>query len=295
MRFSTILTRVAPLAAIVALPLGAQNTASSAVVGNGVNIAGESATERAPLFTSSAFVAPKSHYGFAVQAHGRSSSIEEGGVEVSASVSQTVVSGYYGVTDKITLGAFLPYDRANLKIEGAGALDMDEDASGMGEAGVFGRFGAYKSTSGNTRLAVLAGVQLPTAGGDFENDEAKASYGFGAALSHRLGRWSLHAAPEVSFIDQLDPTFNMNFAGVFAASPKMNVSVEALTVTGGAVSDVDGAEGQRDIDLGAGLRYRFGSRLALDGGFRYNVATNLEEGEEKPTTVGVLLGLNWQF
>ena len=287
MRFSTILTRVAPLAAIVTLPLGAQS-----VVGNGVNIAGESSTERAPLFTSSAFSAKKSQYGFAIQAVASSSKIEEGDASLTTGVSAAVVSGFYGVTDKLTLGAFVPHNRMSMEAEGTGA-DFESDASGMGDAGVFGRFSAYRS--GATRIALLGGVTLPTAGGDFENEDGKASYGVGAALSHQLGRWSMHVSPEVAIVDQLDPIIDMNVAGVFAASPKLNVSVEALSRFGGAMSDVDGAEGARDIDLGAGVRYRFGSRLALDGGFRYNVSTKVADDELKPTTVGVLLGLNWQF
>ena len=290
MRFSTILTRVAPLAAIVTLPLGAQS-----VVGNGVNIAGESATERAPLFTSSAFSAKKSSYGFALQAVAASSSIEEGGAEMKAGASAAVFSGYYGLTDKLTVGAFLPYNRVSTEITGTGTIDGETEASGMGDAGVFGRFGAYKSTSGNTRLAVLGGVTLPTAGGDFENPDASASYGIGAALSHRVGRWSLHASPEVSFVKDYDASIDFNFAGVFAASPKMSLALEALSTNGGAVSDDPTDEGTSDIDLGAGLRYRFGSRLAIDGGFTYNVKTKVEDGMPEPTTVGVLFGLNWQF
>ena len=290
MRFSTMLFRVAPLAAVVTLPLGAQS-----VVANGVNIAGESATERAPLFTSSAFSAKKSTFGFALQGVAVSSKVEEGEASATTGVSQTVVSGFYGVTDKLTLGAFVPHMRMSTEIEGTGVIDGETEASGMSDAGVFGRFGAYKSQSGHTRLAINGNVTLPTASGDFENEEGKASYGLGAAVSHQLGRWSMHASPEVQFVDGLEPVIDLNVAGVFAASPKLNVSLEALTRSGGAMSDVDDAEGMRDIDLGAGLRYRFGSRLAVDGGFRYNVSTKVAEGELEPKTAGLLLGLNWQF
>lgn len=287
MRFN--LTRIAPLAAlVVATPLAAQS-----IVGNGVNVAGETATERSGIFTSSAFNAAKGRYGFGIQAAIEQTSMEEGGAELKQGANVNYFSGYYGITDRITVGAYLPFMRYSEELTGAGASNFDQSASGMGNVGAFGRYGAFKSKDGNTRVAVTAGLELGTAGGDFE--DYPTDMGVGAALSQRAGKWSLHVAPELHFVEDMDMAIQTNLAAVYAASPKLNLSVESMTRFGGAPSNVSGAEGDQDVDLAGGLRYRFNPRMALDAGLAYRLAERKVDGAPDPSTMGALLGFSWAF
>ena len=281
--------KLAPLA-LVASPLLAQQG-----VGNsGINVAGETATDRAPIFTSSAATVARHRYGFDVQGVTARTSMEQDGVKLTGAGSAAVASAYYGVTSRVTLGAYLPYTTLSAKLEGAGAgFDFDESESGLGNAGVFGRMGLFQSKSGTTRIALNAGVELAT--GDSMVSNTDGSQNVGAAISHRRGRMTFHVAPSMGFQKDYDATTNLDVAGVFAASPKLGVSVEALSAFGGAVSNDATDKGQKDIDLGAGLRYRFMDRLSMDGGFRYNVSTRTEDGAPTPKTMGAVFGLHWMF
>lgn len=277
--------RFASLAALViAAPLGAQSLAA-----NGVSAAAENAANRAPIFTGAAMVAPAKKMGFGVQALAARESMDDA---YTFSGTQTQLSGFYGVTNRITVGAYVPFINASSEITTpAGTVDGSE--SGMGDAGVFGRIAAWQSQNGATRLGFGAELTFATGDSVFTNDEM--AYQIDAAVSHRVGRWNLHAVPGVATANGQDMIMNLNLAGVFAVSERMGVSAELLNQFGGAQSDVDGAEGMQDIDLGTGLRYRFAGRTSMDFGLRYNIAQNIADGAEKPSRVGAVFGLNMTF
>lgn len=285
---NSLFLRLAPVVAIAAFSA----TASAQEIGSaGVSIAGEgrgtslvAGGDRAALFTSSAFVAPRGSFGVGVQLAGQRMSSDEGGVDASLTTSATIVSGYYGLTDRISLGAYLPYARVSFDLDGA-----SESETGMADAGIFGRFQAYRSESGSTKFALGLEATLPTGDDNFGAEDP--SYAVSGALSHRAGSWNLHLVPGISMVKDFDPGINFNVAAVRALSPRLSLSGEVLTQFGGAPSDTD-IEGDQEIDLASGVRYRMTGNSAVDFGLSYNVASQLDP---RPTTLGAYLGFNWAF
>ena len=282
----TNLFRIAPFAAVAAF---ASVASAQDIFSNGVSVAGEkrgqtaaSAGERAAIFTQSALVAPKGQFGLGLQGVSQRISSDEDGVDASLTVSAMVLSGFYGVTERLSLGAYVPYARLSVDEDGDGV-----HTSGMADAGVFARFAAFQN--GATRFALGADATLPTGDDNFTNDDPM--YGVNAAMSHSAGRWNMHVSPSLQFQKGYDAGINFNVAAVRSLSEKLAFSVEGLTQFGGAES-VDGAEGAQEIDLASGLRYRFAGRSVLDFGLRYNVASQMDP---KPTMVGAYVGMNWAF
>lgn len=276
--------RLAPLAAVAAF---AGTASAQSNFANGVSAAAENANDRAPIFTGAAMVAPAKKLGFGVQAQVARISSDASGVDQSLTGTQMAASLYYGVTSRFTVGGYVPFNRLSVD---DGATSASE--SGIGDMGVFGRFAAMKSASGATHFAIGGEVTLPT------GDDAK-SLGYGdptyrldAPLSHRAGRWNLHVVPGIAKVKDFDADLNVNLAGVYAMSEQLGWSIEALSQFGGAPSNVDGAEGNRDIDLGTGLRWRMQGKSALDFGFRYNVSTKIDPA---PTRLGAYLGWHYAF
>ena len=273
---TNLFTRLAPVAAVA---MFAATASAQDIVSNGVSVAGENKDARAAILSQSAFVAPKGAFGVGIQALAQRAS-DDG---VSATGSVMAVSAYYGVTDRISLGAYVPYARLSVEEN-----DISVSTSGMADAGLFARFAAYQS--GNTRFALGGELTLATGDSLFTNDDA--TYGLNAAMSHVAGKWNFHVAPAMQFVKDFDPAINLNVAAVRAMSDKLSWSGEVLSQFGGAMSDVDGAEGAQEIDLASGLRYRFAGRTVLDFGLRYNVASQMDP---RPTTTGAYVGLNWAF
>ena len=285
---NSLFLRLAPVVAIAAF---AANASAQEIGSAGVSIAGEgrgtnlvAGGDRAALFTSSAFVAPRGSFGVGVQLAGQRMSMDEGGVDASLTASATVVSGYYGLTDRISVGAYLPYARLSFELDGD-----SESETGMADAGIFGRFQAYRSESGSTKFALGAELTLPTGDDVFTSDDP--TYSVSGALSHRAGGWNLHFVPAIQMISDYDPGINFNVAAVRALSPRLSWSGEVLTQFGGAPSDTD-IEGDQEIDLASGVRYRMTGHSAVDFGLSYNVASQLDP---RPTTLGAYLGFNWAF
>lgn len=285
---SNLFTRLAPLAAVAAF---ASTASAQSIAANGVSASAENASDRAPIWTGAAMVAPAKKLGFGLQAYTDRASADEGGVEASASRSAMQASLYYGVSSRLTVGGYLPFNQLSAESSG-GPVEFDDSESGIGDAGLFGRFAAFKSASGATHFALGAEVTLPT--GDEEKllGNGDPTYRLDAPLSHRAGRWNLHFVPGVQKVTDLDPYWNLNVAGVYSMTERLGWSVEALSQFGGAISDAEGAEGDRDIDVGSGLRYRLQGKSAIDFGFRYNVSTKLDPA---PTRFGAYLGWHMAF
>jgi len=273
---NSLFLRVAPVVAIAAFAA----TASAQEIGTaGVSIAGEG-TNRAALFTQSAYVAPQGSFGIGFQAAGRRASMDGDELTVSA----MVLSGFYGLTSNLSIGAYVPYARISADIGGE-----EGSETGMADAGVFGRYQAFRSSTGMTKFAVGVEATLPTGDETFGSDDP--AYALSGALSHRAGSWNLHIVPAVAIIKDLDPTMHFNVAAVRAMSPRMALSGEILTEFGGAVADTDD-EGSKNIDLASGIRYRMTSSSAMDFGLSYNLSSNVDP---RPTTLGAYLGFNWAF
>lgn len=269
----------------------AQSTSLGSPVSASGAFASEDSLDRAALYTQSAFVAPQGRFGFTVQALGESVSAEADGDRIEARMGGAAFSGFYGLTNSITLGAGLPFASVTSELS-SGGLSAEEEVRGMGDLELFGRMRAYRSMSGATKLALGAGVTLPTA------DEAMAytedaTYQVGAAMSHRVNRMTFHVAPDVRFVQDFDPSYSMNLAGSYAATPKLALSFEGLSRFMGAVQD-SGDDRDRAIDLGAGLRYNAVQNLILDLGLRTNVSNNAPEGINTRAG-GVTFGFNWLF
>ena len=106
---TNLFTRLAPVAAVA---MFAATASAQDIVSNGVSVAGEKNNHgvaskqdsRAAIFTQSAFVAPKGAFGVGIQAVGQRAS-DDG---VSATGSLMAVSAYYGVTDRVSVGAYVP-------------------------------------------------------------------------------------------------------------------------------------------------------------------------------------------
>lgn len=282
---------------VSAATLGAASVAQAQTMSLGSPVsasgafASEDSLDRAALYTQSAFVAPQGRFGFTVQALGASASAEAGGDKFEARMGGAAFSGFYGLTNSITLGAGLPYASVTSELS-SGGLSAEDEVDGLGDLELFGRMRAYRSMSGATKLAFGAGVTLPTADESVAYTDA-ATYQLGAAMSHRVNRMTFHVAPDVQFVKDLDPSFNMNFAGSFAATPKLALSFEGLSSFQGAMQD-SGDERDRAFDLGAGLRYNAVENLVVDFGLRTNVSNNAPEGIDT-SAGGVTFGFNWLF
>ena len=273
---NSLFLRVAPVVAIAAFAA----TASAQEIGTaGVSIAGEG-TNRAALFTQSAYVAPQGSFGIGFQVAGRRVSQDDNSMTASA----MVLSGFYGLTSNLSLGAYVPYARLSADIGG-----VEGSESGMADAGIFGRYQAFRSQTGMTKFALGVEATLPTGGDDFGSEDP--SYSFSGALSHRAGSWNLHVVPAVEMVKDFDPSIGFNVAAVRAMSPRLALSGEVLTEFGGAFADSD-AEGAKDIDIASGVRYRMTATSAMDFGLSYNLSSNVDP---RPTTLGAYLGFNWAF
>jgi hypothetical protein len=300
MKNANVAARIAPIAAALLLATGASPLAAQTLVGAGINAAGgrpenvngivATPAFNSPILVSGALVAPRGFAGVDVQTLMNRTSDDGEGFEYSENVSVGMLSGVYGATSRITLGAFVPYVHASVKSTFDGTT-ADESDGGVGDAGLFGRVALMQSTSGATRVAMNGVVVLPTGQDGFTDDET--SYSVGAAVSHRAGRMSFHVAPELGFMKDQDATYGVNLAGVWAATDKLGISLEELSTFGGKSSTVDAEEeGSKEIDLAAGLRYRFAPNLSMDGALRYNVASRFDP---KPTSFGLQFGLHFGF
>ena len=282
-----LLVSAASLAA--ASSLQAQSPALGSPVSAAGSFVGEDSLDRAALFTQSAFAAPRGRFGFTVQALGESVTAESGGVKLQDRMGGAAFSTFYGLTDAVTLGAGLPYQSVTSEFSGGG-LRSEENVDGFGDLELFGRLRAFRSATGATKLALGAGVTVPTGDDVFTAEDP--TYQVGGAMSHRVNRVTFHVAPDVRFIEARDPSYDLNVAASFAASPKLALSVEGLSRFQGGISGTD-AERTRLMDLGAGVRYNAVENLVLDLGLRANALNNIED--TNVSNGGMIFGFNWLF
>ena len=267
-----IAPRVVP-ALVAALLAGTPLAAQRTVVGADVNSASETEVERAPHLFASAGVAPRHRFGLTI--HGMASRVE-GDVRLDMNVSgdawstgyRTTGSLFYGLTSRITVGAFLSgvQDvRTNLDElyvptpdpEGGPTRQGIRTPIGSTEIGAYARAGLWNSATGATRIA--ANVVVDDAA---DQDPATTA---GLALQHRLGRVTLHLVPSLRFSDgysgggepSLDASGRLGAAASIAATRRLGLSLEMLR---------EGFD-YGTTDAAVGARWHFG-RIAVDAGFR---------------------------
>jgi hypothetical protein len=267
----------------------AQTTALGSPVSASGAFVSEDSLDRAALYTQSAFTAPQGRFGFTVQAIGTSAKVEDGEGELKVRGTGAAFSGFYGVTSAITLGAGLPYQSLTTELS-AGGLGAEDNTDGFGDAELFARMRAFRSATGATKLALGAGMTLPTGDDALTYDDP--TYRFGAAMTHRADRVSFHVAPEVWFVKDVDASYDLNVAASFAATPKLALSVESLNRFIGNFEG-DTSERGRMFDLGAGLRYNAVDNLLLDLGLRTNLSNNAKGVDL--SSGGLTFGFNWLF
>ena len=242
---------------------------------------GEDKLDRAPIFTQSAFLAPQGHYGVVVQGGRESMSTAVTG-DTKFITTGAIFGAFYGITDKITLAADLPYVSAG--------VDGADSESGMSDIGVSARMRAFRSTTGATRVSVGAAATLPTGQEGFSNDDP--TYNVGAAMSHRMNRVTFHVAPAIRLVKDFDMSYDLDIAASYAATSKLGISLEAMNGFNGMPSGVDG-DRTRLTDIGAGVRYNAAENLMVDLGLRSNVSTNVEGLDLSRNMVSV--GFGWMF
>ena len=258
----------------IASPLAAQRT----LVGIDVNAASETNVERAPFLFASAGVAPRGRIGVSV--HGMASRIEsevradEAGTlkELTSSGYRTTGSVFYGVTSRLTIGAYLS-DVQRVRTTPREEVIVDPHLGGIptrqgtrtpigsAEAGAYARVGLWSSATGAMRVAASAVID------DAADQSIATTVGF--AAQRRAGRLTLHVVPSLRIYEgvsgggERSPAAlgRVGTAASFAATRRLGLSAELLQ---------EGFD-QGTTDAALGARWRFG-RIALDVGVRRMIA-----------------------
>lgn len=242
--------------------------------------------ENAPIFTESALVHEQGGVSLGVNGLYVGFDEEEIGLsdDFDVSATQLLFGLAFGVTDRITVGATVPWARATVEFDGE-----EEDASGLLDTEVFARAQLWRSADDRTKLAGLGSVTLKTASGDFEEEdlEEDPDFAVGAAVSHALDQASLHGSLSYTFAGGAEfqgvevegnDVLGLTAAAVFSATEKLKASGEV------AIGLPD--EGDTSASLAGGLRYTASPNLFIDGGILLPVSGNL-------VSFGALLGLTW--
>lgn len=148
------------------------------------------------------------------------------------------LGGAYGVTDKLTVGARIPYifrdDIREPEVEDGMVSVSDEgDSVGHGDLKLFGAYRFLRLEDRKLELAALAGLSVPTGythahtreGDRFETEHQPGSGSWdpaiGLAVSKTWGKFSLHSNVYYSFATQgaqdtnLGDSFTYNLAAVY--------------------------------------------------------------------------------
>lgn len=295
MRFNGV--RTAAIAALAIALLAPERAEAQFSALGGRNI-----RANAPMFTESAVVHEAG--GFSAGAYfawfllDEDEFFGEGAEDVSISAFETGFGAVFGVTDRITLGATVPY--LSTSIEAGGE---DSDVSGIGDLDIFGRAQLWNSANGATRLAALGTVTLATADDGFFEDEFEIevdrspSYRLGGGVSHDAGRASVHGSVQYTFAGDVevegfeaDGTDVLSFtgAGVVEARPGLLLIAEAQVDSYRVEDEGDLIEDDDDTEttVAAGVRWSASPNLFLDG------AVGLPLSDDTVTAV-LIAGLTW--
>lgn len=246
---------VAALAIALLAPTAAHAQFSAISVGN--------VLENAPIFTPSALVLDRG--GVSVRGGFLYAAFDDFSVDVTnPSLTELFGQFAYGVSDALTLGAFVPYLRASADVPGS-----SETLTGLGDIGLFGQGQFWRSGDGLTKAAAFVDLTLPTASGDFDQPNEPTDVGIGAAVSHDVGATGLHGSAEYTFEtgDFGVNVLSLTGAAVFTAGEKTRVSGEVEV-------DVP-EEGDTQATLAGGVRILATPTVFIDVGALAPVTDNL--------------------
>lgn len=201
-------------------------------------------------------------------------------VEVEASAYEVGAGASYGITDRLTVGATLPYVRTSTTatIE---SESEEFELDGIGDLDLFGRALVWRSTNQATRLAALGTVSLPTADDtlfEIEGDELEIdrspSYTAGGAVSHDASRVSVHGAVQYTWAGNVEiegfegegiDVLSFSGAGVLAFRPDLQLIGEIL-VDSPRIDDDDAFPGADDSEttVAGGIRWSASPNMAVD-------------------------------
>jgi hypothetical protein len=228
---------------------------------------------------------------------------EDLGIDITAWAA--AVGGSFGVTDRITLGAFVPYQ--SFSVDGT-ELDEFFDVSGFGDVEVFGRGQLWRSADSRSSLTALASVTLPTADEEFFTSgesvsiERSPDFSLGGAIAHDAGRASLHGSIEYTFAGDLSVCCSLNgeaqeiendgvdvlslgAAAVFAATHRIRLIGEVQLDSFRTDDEVQGDD-DTETALGAGIRLLPTPHFILDAGAFFPVT-------EDTIDAVLLIGASW--
>lgn len=300
---------VALAATVGASSLGAQ----APTFGTDINAAAETARDRAPLFFGSALVAPKGYFGVSLLGTGgngeRTLPMPGGpGTQYGRAWTSTL-SAVWGASSRLTLGAQLGVGRTTREIEwsepvsvgGAPAARRSEGSEwSRMEARLHGRYQLLERADGATRVALNASLAWA--------DEDVGYATAGLAVAQRIGRVSLHLAPELrlresvpartvtfdgqapfEFAGRRALAFDVRGAAVVPITRRVSWSLEGIGTN--VAAPAQGYD-PRLFELGTGFRFDLG-RVKLDLGYRQRLwGEDTWEGVAKRRLV---LGTHWTF
>ncbi|CAN5777437.1 hypothetical protein BH23GEM9_BH23GEM9_25950 [soil metagenome] len=238
-------------------------------------------TTRAPVFTESALTLPAGTWTVSALMGVTGGGITAVGQTFDYTVTQVLLGAYYGVTDRLLIGATIfPY--AGVEVE---ALGFTEEETGHGDATAYAKFQAFSSADGRTSAAAIGTLGVPL--GDDNFGAQGVVLGLAGIMSHALDRVSMHAGAGVSIpTDDLDGNSVVSFTGaaVYAARPNISLALELLGTT--VSTDFDRFT---SIELAPGARFRVGTNVFINGGLQFNVSSSPFDA---PYDYAVLLGVS---
>lgn len=180
------------------------------------------------------------------------------------SIESYALAGAYGLTNDLTLSAYLPYVRRTgiraAEDNGSGVFEVEDhgEARDLGDLSLLGEYRFFNDPASRTEAALLLGFRAPTGRtglntrqGDIFDAEFQPGAGswggfFGLSLTHRVGSWSYDS----SFLYELATTGTQHsdlgdqFLYNFAVSYRLN------TISGAAVPMFHGGHSHEAGDDG---------------------------------------------
>jgi len=252
--------------------------------------------EGAPIFGPSALVLPRGGLSLGSDFHyilideneflGDDADVDIHAIQATGNVA-------FGVTDRIMVGANVPYGRFSAESGGE-----EESESGLLDIDVFAVAQLFRTADTRTMLSGFFDVALPTTDNDFFGSDIEVdrdpSYSVGAAVTHRASRASLHGS--AAYLIGGNATFETDLA-TFEIEGQ-----DAVRVTGAALFGLadrvraDGevlvhipvgdAEGDTETTVAGGLRFLATTDLFFDAGVSVPVSDSV-------ISAGLLLGATW--
>lgn len=247
-------------------PAQAQVGAVGAVPSGAVS--GSAGTEQAPVFGESALTMPRGAWSINALGGLTHGSIGAVFTEIDYSVTQVLVAGFFGLTDRFMLGAMVaPYNRISIEIE-----DGEGDETGMGDVRLYGKYKLWSSLEERTNVAVSANVSLPTGDDSFGNEGSVIN--LRGAISTRSRLVSLHANAGVGIPTNDDDGVTTLFFGgglVYSATERVSVGAEFM---GSSASDA--GERLTILDFAPIVRVKASPVAYFDAGVVINASTSFD-------------------